>query len=759
MSWSARIWRASANPDRYPAADRASERVGTTMAAAAMLWMFAVAAWGIAGPFSDGHFAATANIGTAAWNMLQLHLRYPVLWTPIQPGTADVYMHHPLGVFWTAAIAIKAFGAHNWAIRLPAVVCSTLTPFFIHRTARAVWGPLEGGLAAIAYVSLPITLGFANFHALEGPVILGCVAALWGYVRYLQTYRERYAVVSLLAYLWALNHDWPAYLWGGCFGLLLFARAFFVPQRLAGALSSRAVGRFWALMVVVSLVSLAVMAYFVADSGKLHDLLASYANRSAGNQIPVRKALQQRHVWIELMFPALAIALGKLALPVVLGRAFVRRSWNELMVPIPLLVMAAIQYTYFKQGADVHIFWPQYFAPYFALAIGALAATLRDAAVAGWPRLVRWLEERGRDGVWSRRLCATAPWWGVAVLALPIALVFRDGASMIRLARETGGRFNSASIQSDVDKAIALRWYLQGYPRSVPIGFHPGMISHWGLAWEADNRVIVRGSGIGTRAAHASRLYMLDTASTTVDDLRTALASFRVTAVGSYWFLDRDGPAGLDGFSFREREPSLLEWMFQGGTEPSRTIVPDAWVQWEERSVLGGTVLPPQGTKPTTFNQLRIAHNAALATGDRAAAKRLLGELSAQLNLRVTAQWNDGTALLGARHHRGAQRSITLLFRAGESSFKGRARFSVTGRVIKRAPLSTLALDDGAIEIAPAPAPSTELWRPGHLYAIKIPYSKRPGTERYSGKFVATDRHPIPARTDGSGEVVLVTVH
>jgi 4-amino-4-deoxy-L-arabinose transferase-like glycosyltransferase len=758
-----RFWEGAAAEDRYPQAPPGPERVGRIMLAAATIWMALVAAWGIVGPFPDGHFAATANIGTAGWNMLTFHLRYPVLWTAAHagPGAADsTYMHHPLGVFWTAEAFIALFGAHNWALRLPAVIASTLCPLLVYRIARAVWGPVEAGLGALAYVSLPITLGFSNFHALEGPVIVGLLAATWGYVRYLQTYRERWALLSLAGYLWALNNDWPAYFWMAVFGGLLFLRNFIVPPRFAGRLHYRAVGRYWAFLVGLTLASLLLIAYFTVDSGKVGDLYTAFTNRSSGNRIPLRKVLEARHVWIELMFPGLAIFLGKVGLVVVLARAVVRRSWNELMVPFPLFVMAAVQYAYFKQGADVHIFWPQYFAPYFALAIAATAASVRALAARAEPRLAAWAARWDVGGAAaSARLGRLGPYAGALALALPLALVWRDGASMVRLARESGGRFNSSGIQSDVDKVIALRWYLARYPKTMPFGFHPSMTVHWGLAWEAENRPIVRGTPVGTRASHASRLYMLDTALAPLSDLREALANFRVTAVGNYWFLDRESPPGLEGWSFAEREPSLAAWYFEGGTEPTRTVVADPFVAWEWRNVLGEAGAPPNpppAVPPRTLDQLRIAHNAALAAGDGAAAERLLGALRGRFDLPVTASWKNGTVLLGGVHDRGAQRRITLFFKAG--TFAGRAKFSVTSKVQRRAFLSTLALDDTTIEIAQPPSPPTEVWRAGHVYAVKIPYFKRPGVERYTGRFVSLDRAPAPARADATGDVALVTV-
>ena len=292
-----RFWEGPVAEDRTPSATARAERVGRVMLAAAMIWMGLVAAWGIAGPFPDGHFAATANIGTAAWNMMTFNLRYPVLWTAAHPapGTAEsTYMHHPLGVFWTAAVFIKIFGVHNWAIRLPAVISSTLCPLLVYRIGRAVWGPVEAGIGALTYVSLPITLGFSNFHALEGPVIVGLLVAIWGYVRYLQTHRERYAIASLVGYAWALNNDWPAYFWMFAFGGLLFLRNFLVPPRLSGALRYRAVGRYWAFLVGLTVASLVLIAYFTVDSGKLGDLYAAYTNRSSGNHLPLRKVLEAR---------------------------------------------------------------------------------------------------------------------------------------------------------------------------------------------------------------------------------------------------------------------------------------------------------------------------------------------------------------------------------------------------------------------------------------------------------------------------------
>ncbi|HTA21793.1 MAG TPA: glycosyltransferase family 39 protein, partial [Polyangia bacterium] len=385
-----------------PPTTPALERAGAVIAGLAVTWMFLVAGWGVADRFGDGHFAAQAAIGTAAENMWRWHTIYPLpTHIDVPPWNALYYMHHPLGVFWVTAVFVKIFGAHDWTLRLPAILFSSLTPFFLYRLGRAVWGPLEGALSAVAFASLPITLGFASYHALEGPVILALVVASWGYARFTQTGAGRFAAASVLGLFWALNYEWSAYIWGVAFVSWVFLRAFVLPPRLFGAVEPRAFGRYWALLVGAALVTLVGQLALLMDTGKLTELLSMYGVRSSGNSIALVSVLKGRRVWIEIMYSGLAIALGKLAVPVIVARFARRRSDLELL-PIFLLVMATVHYTHFKQGADVHIFWSQYFSPYFALAVGALAATARDG--------LAWIGPRARPDVGA--FLARRPWLG-----------------------------------------------------------------------------------------------------------------------------------------------------------------------------------------------------------------------------------------------------------------------------------------------------------------------------------------------------------
>src|SRR5262249_11101990 len=151
----------------------------------------------------------------------------------------------------------------------------TLTVFFMYRCGRAIWGPLEGAIAALAYGALPITLGFASFHSLEQPLMLGCLVATWGYARFSQTGRDVYAVASVAGFAFGVLHDWEAYVWGAAFLFWLFLRFFVISPRLLGPpVDARRAGRYWGLMVGTAMVTTALTLGLVINAGKLNELMS-----------------------------------------------------------------------------------------------------------------------------------------------------------------------------------------------------------------------------------------------------------------------------------------------------------------------------------------------------------------------------------------------------------------------------------------------------------------------------------------------------
>ena len=715
-------------------------RVGRAVTWLAVAIAFVVAFVGIGGPFPDGHYASTSVIGTAAYNMHRWDTWMPVeAYLDHRPPPSTYYMHHPLGMFWVVAFLGRVFGLRDWVLRLPPLCYVTLTTWLLGKTGRELWGELAGGRSALAYVALPITLGYANYHDLEQPVMFGTALATWGYLRYVRTWRERYAVASVLGFFWALNQDWAAYIWGAAFLGGLFVYLFLIPPRRRAELRDRPAARYWAFMCVAMAAALVGEIAAIAASTRISDVLTSYLVRSAGVDTPLRAVLEARRYRIELMFTGLAIGLGKLGVPVIVWRAWRHRSHLELL-PLPLLFCAVVQYLVFKQGADTHIFWPHYFASYFALAVGALVASTGDLARWGAGRL------RGPAG---ERLGRRAVWIAAGVVALPVLFVLKDGLSLVRLARETGGRFAEVHLDTDLDKTAVLRWFLARMPPTAGVAYHAGIHDGWALQWELRPRLSAGNQPVGAGVSPATRVYILDTRLASGAEIREAASRYHVHAVGHLWVFDRmEAPAPLDGYALDEREPSLWQKIWLGPTEPIRSVRWDPWVTWEGRSMLGQPATEP-AAPPITTEQIRIAHNAALHRGDAAAAARYRQELASRFNRHVTAAYDGGTALLGEIQRLGARRSLTMFFLAGR--FPGDARFSVHARVLSPPRFSTLPADPDDLEIAGPPGWPTSWWRPGEIYSLEAVYRKRPGTEVLTGSWV-----PGPVRRDAAGPVELL---
>jgi 4-amino-4-deoxy-L-arabinose transferase-like glycosyltransferase len=690
---------------------------GALLAAVAVLIAFVSGTIGINGLFPNGHFASTAAIGIGGDNMWRWHTFLPVTsYLERPPISSDYYMHHPLGVFWTAALFGKLFGFHNWVLRLPPVIYVTATPFLLYRIGRDLWGPLEGGVAALAFVALPITLGYTNYHDLEQPVMFGTVVAAWGYVRFVRTWRERYALLGALGFFFALNIDWQAYVWGVFFLGWLFVRGYLLPERMFGPLRARPFGRLWALFAIAGVAAFGIEIIALDQSGRLSDLLSSFFGRTAGDSVPLEIVLAARRYRIELMFTGLGIALGKLALVALVGRLVVKRSESDVL-PLIFLASALVQYVGFKQGADVHIFWPHTFAAYFGLGAAALVATARDA--------LAWLAPRLPDP--RDRLRRAGPWIALALVGLPVLLVLKDGLSLDRLSRESGGRFAEANLPSLVDASTALRWFRERVPETSATAVHSGVLAHWALQWEARPGVMYSSQSVGTLTPSV-RTYLLDTRAASVGELRAMAARYHVHAVGPWWLADpREPPALLSGYRFDEHEPALLEAWSQGRVEPVRSVVADPWVTWEWRNMLGQAATEPTQT-PKTAEQLRVAHNIALARGDTATAGRMRASLAALFNWPLTATYDNGTTIIGAVRHRGAQRGFTLYLVAG--TFKSDTKPYVHARVIAPPRLSTLPMDPADLELVTSPVWPTSLWTPGAIYSQEIVVHHRPGKER-----------------------------
>jgi len=712
-----------------PIASEREARIARLVTIVATLWFSFVAAWEMFGPVLSGHWAASASIGIIAENMLRWGIAGPVWeYTAQRPPPSAYYCHHPWGIFWVTAALMKVFGRHDVICRLPAILLSAGTPPLLYALGRSIWRPAAGAAAALGFVVLPITLSFANFNALEVPLVFWTLLALFGATRFVATWRRRYLALSALGLVMALHADWPAYvLAGGWLGFSL-ARGYLGGRRFFGPLHERRYAELWITWAVLStLTGLFYVATF-QKAGKLGDLLGAYGMRSSGNTASLAAVLASRRYWIELSFTPIAIVLGKIGALVCLVRLFVTRAELEV-VPLLYLAMATFQYVVFKQGADIHVFWPQPFGAYFALAMGALVATLAPG--------IAWIAARVKG---SRR-SIEAGLVALGILALPLVFILRDGVPAVKYARATGGRFNEKGlvIDSDGDKTAFLRWLEAELSKRAVVEMHESMRPTWAQTWALGGRIVRTNRPVPPGAlAGRDDVFVMDVRYASERDLATVARRFHVRAVGTFWAIrPSEAHAPIDAFVFEEREPSALAWMFVSATEPVRTVVPDAFATWEARVHWDQPALVPD-EPARTLEQKRIAHNAAVHRGDAARASELFAEIERELRP-LGAAYEDGPEIVGAQDRPGVRPRLDLYLRSSGPLAAG-TWLSVRSRVIARPSLSTTMPDPTTREVGlPFTVPPSRM-RAGFVYVDPVAIVKRPGVEVFQAALVGGDR-------------------
>lgn len=715
--------------DGLPVVSDLERRLSLGLTVVAAVWFGLAAAWEMFGPVLAGHYASSASVGIIAENMLRWGILGPVWeYSAGPPKPSAYYCHHPWGIFWTTAALMKILGRHDVLCRLAPVLLSIATPPLLFALGRAIWRPAAGAVAAAAFAVLPISLAFANFNALEVPVIAWSLLGLWGFVRHTQTHKRRHLAASLVGFVLALHADWPAYVLVA--GLLSFGlvRGFVLRKRPFGPVHVRSYAQWWVWLAALSVATGVLYLGLFHHAGKLGELLRSANMRSAGSGLPWSEAIEARAYWIELSFTPIALVLGKVAAVVCVLRLIVLRREHEIL-PLAVLGMAAFQYLVFKQGADVHIYWPHYFAPFFALGMGALTATVIAVGDRLRARLRRKPSSSASPLLAPRLTAATM---GVCVLLL--LLVLRDGVPALAYARATGGRFDEKGllIHSDGAKTAFLRWLAPELPAKATVGMHVGMKNTWAQMWALGGRVVrdrrpVPKPGRGEHAYVADTRFMYE-------PLQAELAGqHHVVAVGPFWRVIRGQQAApLDAYRFVEREPTFFEWFLLSGTEPQRSIEADPFATWQLRTHFEQPVELPE-IEPDSLAQRLVAHNIALDQGDPEGAKRWLAEIRGELRA-LDARFDDGSELVGARYDSGARPVLWLVLRAGGPTEQD-VQLHVRSKVIARASWSTTMADPKSREVGVPLGLSPQRWREGFLYGHPVAIRKRPGIERFEALF------------------------
>jgi hypothetical protein len=696
----------------------------------------------------DAGGAATALM---AEQIVRWKILYPAFdWFASQPPPPSAYYcHHPFGQYWSSAFFVWLFGPKDFVIHLPAVLMSASIPPLLYSIARRHWGSVAGAAAACAYVVVPIALGFSSYHNLETMVIFGSLLFFWGHSSHQATGERRHLAASIAGLGVACAGDWIGYLVAAPLLGWAMLRAFVLPERLTPTFRFKPYVRWWAFSVALSVVSLAFWVALFQRVGKIDDWLGSAASRGDSGSVPLASVLETRKAWIEFSFTPIAILVGKIATPVCALRLLVRRADEEIYA-LAVLFGAVAQYVVFKAGADVHIYWPHYFAAYFALAFAQLVASVDDA--------VRWIVARAH----GLRIPPAAGTAGLALaLALPAAML-PDAIRSLKIWRLTGGRYNDkgALIRTHRDLLFVLRQVVMpASPPGAPVNVHES--AHWGWehAWVYRGISTPAGAPILGRDAVAAPFFLARASGLTADQLRQFATTAHVRVYGDAVVVDqREPPAPIDAFSLHEREPNLLECALFGDWEPMRRIdgAPDPFATWEYRIHLGQPGDPP-GAEPVTLDQMRVAHNAAIHRGDEASAGRLRAAIEAKLDRSVATKFDQGIRLIGVRTTRGGSPRIEAWFEAAGPTASDVA-FSIASVVEQKAPWSLMPPDPTVRSMAWPPPLSPRLWHARFLYAIDAAMNHRIGLERYYGAFTARNGGAAPRLLDGRPDADLARV-
>jgi hypothetical protein len=729
------------------------DRIALAVLVVACLWFVVAAAWGIAAIPAAGHIGAgSAGTFMAAEQMIRWHILYPARswYTGIRPEGAALMCHHPYGQYYVPAVLYWLFGHHDYLIHVPAVFTSAAIPPLLYGIAKERWNAAAGAVAAAAFVVVPIAVGFACYWNLESICILGSLLFFWGHSRHLATSRRRYLAASLLGLVVACTGDWVGYLlvtptlgWG-------FLRAFVFPPRATPRFRPGPYARWWALSIVVMIALLMWILGLFAHADQIGQWLGAEESRGGGKLAGLHEALAARSAWIDFSFTPLAILLGKIAAPVCLVRLIVLRR-DEETYALGILFGAVVQYVAFKKGADVHIYWPHYFAAYFALSLATLCATMGDG--------LRWLLRR-----FAPPRVPVVAGVTLALGLLPVAAMAHDGVKSLAIWQGTGGRYDERGsfIRSQVDLLTVIEQVIM--PRT-PRGVFMDVARDPGWGWEFQWKYQGAGKEVEAPVAGAADVarhpFWLARASGLGGDTeRKIAASSHVQVYGDAWVVDqRHAPGPLDAFAIEEREPGLFERFLYGGTEPVRTIgtAPDPWRTWDWRTHLGQVASTPTG-QPATLEEIRIAHNVAVASGDLGAAQRWRQAIEQALDRAPATAFTQGLTLLGVRVTGSAQPRVESWFEAAGEQALGELVFSVRSTVEAKDPLSLIPPDPTEREMAARPSLSTKLWKPHFIYVTDAVLNHRLGRERYWGRFQARDGNPAPERIDGKAQTTLTVV-
>ncbi len=109
------------------------------------------------------------------------------------------YLDKPIVYFAAEAAAMEVLGPTELAARLPAYLFTLATAAMVFWFARKLWGVDEACVAAIAYLSMPLTIAFARTVIFDSALSFFIVAAIIAFYFAVETDGRRWAILAWLS--------------------------------------------------------------------------------------------------------------------------------------------------------------------------------------------------------------------------------------------------------------------------------------------------------------------------------------------------------------------------------------------------------------------------------------------------------------------------------------------------------------------------------------------------------------------------------
>lgn len=174
---------------------------------------FVLALWGVNYPFVGIYNTNNNYLSLAAKNYLRfgfINLKsFPTYFAGKQFFPVDgYYLHHPVVVFWTEALAFLTFGVHNWVVHVPQFLFVIGTIVMLYTIARELWNKnvalWSAGLAAI----FPMTTFFWKYMQFEQASMFLNLIIYYYVIHYLKKRSVRSLALIFVFTLLAGLVDW-----------------------------------------------------------------------------------------------------------------------------------------------------------------------------------------------------------------------------------------------------------------------------------------------------------------------------------------------------------------------------------------------------------------------------------------------------------------------------------------------------------------------------------------------------------------------